>query len=136
MRSRDSESSDSSTPVLHVLVGELGLVCSLEVLEGRHVVRKLVGGMLTVLGKLEGRVTVDGSLERLEGTGDEVEEGGLSSSVLSDDSDTRVHATEIKTNTSAHVIAFESGSKRTRYRKIDPCRDNPSCFQSRRKRHR
>lgn len=39
-------------------------------------------------------MAVDGALEGLESSGDEVEEGGLSSSVLADDGDTGVHATE------------------------------------------
>lgn len=111
--SRDSESSDRSTPVLHVLFGEFGLVRGLKVLEGRHVVGELVGRVLRVLGcerraksaprggrtraaqkrtELEGGVTADGSLEGLERSSDEVEEGGLSSSVLADDGDTGVHA--------------------------------------------
>lgn len=50
VRSRDSESSDRSAPVLHVLVGELGLVGGLKVLEGRHVVGELIGRVLRVLG--------------------------------------------------------------------------------------
>lgn len=46
-------------------------------------------------------MAVDGALEGLELSGDKVEEGGLSGSVLSHDGDTRVHATKGRSNQSS-----------------------------------
>lgn len=74
-----------------VLFGELLGEEGLEVLDGRLVVRKLVGRMLGVLRELERGVLRDRSLRGLEGAGDKVEEGGLSGSVGSEDGYTGVH---------------------------------------------
>jgi len=48
--------------------------------------------VLGVLGEFEGRVSLDGTGDRLEVGSDQVEESRLSGTVLSDDGDTRVHA--------------------------------------------
>ena len=99
VRSRDTESTDARPPELNVLVRVLRLELGFEVFERGLVVRKLVGGMLRVLGEFESRVSLNSSGDRLEVGSDQVEEGRLSGTVLSDDSDTRVHAV----NTNFHI---------------------------------
>jgi len=99
VRSRDTESTDARPPELNVLVRVLRLELGFEVFERGLVVRKLVGGMLRVLGEFQSRVSLNSSGDRLEVGSDQVEEGRLSGTVLSDDSDTRVHAV----NTNSHI---------------------------------
>lgn len=82
VRSRETESTELRSPELDVLVGELLVEDALEVLERRLVVRELVGRVLRVLGKLKGGVSRDGSLGGGKVSGDEVEKGRLSSSVV------------------------------------------------------
>jgi hypothetical protein len=71
----DTESANLLPPELHVLLRELLRVQALEVLDRRLVVRQLVGRVLRVLGELESAVTRDGTLDGVEGAGDQVEQG-------------------------------------------------------------
>ena len=84
----DTESADLLSPVLDVLLRELVMVERLQVVHWRFVERQLVGRVLRVLGELELGVSRDGTLDRLQRAGDEVEQGGLSSTVVSDNGDT------------------------------------------------
>lgn len=85
--------------LLGELVGKLGL----QVLDGRLVVWELVGRVLRVLGELELGVAVDGSFAGDEVAGDEVEQSGLSGTVVSYDGDTRVHV-DTKVETLVEVV--------------------------------
>jgi hypothetical protein len=91
VRSRDTESTDARPPVLSILVGEFVVELLLEVFEGRKVVRELIGRVLRVFAEFESRVSLNGTGDGLKVGGNQVEEGRLSSSVLTDDSDTGVH---------------------------------------------
>lgn len=75
MGAGNTESADLLPPELHVLLRELLRVQALEVLHGRLVVRQLVGRVLRVLGELESAVTLDGTLNGVQGAGDQVEQG-------------------------------------------------------------
>lgn len=92
VRSRDTESAESGTPELNVGFRVLRLVRPLEVLKRCGVEVELVSRMLGVFAKLQRWVTLDRALSRLESASDQVEQSRLSSSVLSNDGDTRVHA--------------------------------------------
>jgi hypothetical protein len=83
----DTESADLLSPVLDVLLRELALVQRLQVVDRRLVERQLVGRVLRVLGELELGVSRDGSLDRLQSAGDQVEQGRLSGTVVSDNGD-------------------------------------------------
>jgi hypothetical protein len=61
----DTESTDLLSPELDVLLGELGSVLDLQMLDRRPVVWELIGRVLRVLGELELTVSVDGTLGRL-----------------------------------------------------------------------
>jgi hypothetical protein len=61
----DTESTDLLSPELDVLLGELGSVLDLEMLDRRPVVWELIGRVLRVFGELELTVSVDGTLGRL-----------------------------------------------------------------------
>lgn len=84
MSTGDTKSADLLSPVLDVLLRKLALVERLQVVDRRFVERQLVGRVLRVLGELELRVSRNGSLNRLQRARDEVEEGRLSGSVVSD----------------------------------------------------
>lgn len=87
----DTESTNLLPPELNVLVRELFTIERSNVLDGRLVVRKLIGRVLRVLGELELSVFVDGTLDRLEGTGDKIKKGGFTSTIVTDNGDSRVH---------------------------------------------
>jgi hypothetical protein len=65
MSTSDTESTDLLSPELDVLLGELGSVLDLQMLDRRPVVWELIGRVLRVLGELELTVSVDGTLGRL-----------------------------------------------------------------------
>lgn len=88
MGTGNTESTDLLTPVLDVLLRELGLVELLQVLNWRFVEWQLIGRVLRVFGKLELRVDGDGSLGWVEGTGDKVEQGGFTGTVVTDNGNT------------------------------------------------
>lgn len=87
----DTESTNLLPPELNVLVGELFAVERSNVLDGRLVVRELIGRVLRVLGELELSVLVDGTLDRLEGAGDKIKKGGFTGTIVTDNGDSRVH---------------------------------------------
>ena len=92
VRAAQAEAAELRAPRLDVLVGVLFIVERLEVFDRGLFVRELVGRVLRVLGELETDVMRDGTFTGLESTGDEVEEGRLAGTVLTDDGHTRVHA--------------------------------------------
>ena len=92
MRARQAEAAKLRAPRHDVLLREFLREERLEVLDGRHVVRELVDGVLRVLGGLERVVLGDGTMGGLECAGDEVQKGVLASSVCAENGNVRVHA--------------------------------------------
>jgi hypothetical protein len=84
MGTGDTKSTDLLSPVLNVLLGVLGLVGRLEVLDGRLVVRKLIRRVLRVLGELEGGVLGYRSFNRRQHSRDQVQQRRFTGTVVSD----------------------------------------------------
>ena len=84
---RDAEPADLLPPELNVLFGELFAVERLDVVDGRLVVRELIGRVLRVLGQLELRVPRDGALDGRESARDQVEERRFAGTVVTDNGD-------------------------------------------------
>lgn len=99
MRTSDTESTDLLSPVLDVLLRELGRVQLLQVLDRGLVEWQLVGRVLRVLGQLELSVFRDGSLGRRQVSGDHVEQRRLSGTVVTDNSDSALISDELKCGT-------------------------------------
>ena len=87
MTSGNTESSDLLSPELNILLWELLAVGDLQVLDGGSVVWQLIGRVLRVLGKFERTVLLDGSLGGDQSAGYQVEEGGFTGTVISDNGD-------------------------------------------------
>lgn len=81
----DTKSTDLLSPVLNVLLGVLGPVGGLEVLDGRLVIRQLISRVLRVFGELESGVLRDRSLNRRQCSGDQVQQCRFTGTVVSDD---------------------------------------------------
>lgn len=90
MSSGNTESTNLLSPELNILLGELLSVERLQVLDRRLVVRQLIGRVLRVLREFELSVSRDGSLDWLKGTSDEVEQGGFTGTVVSDNGNSDV----------------------------------------------
>jgi hypothetical protein len=83
MGTSDTESTDLLSPVLNVLLGVLGLVGRLEVLDGRLVVGKLIRRVLRVLGELEGGVLGHRSFNGRQHSRDQVQQCRFTGTVVS-----------------------------------------------------
>ena len=68
------------------------MICTLEVLDGRLVVRELICGVLAVLGELKRGMLGYSAFARLQRARDKVEQGRFSCAVIPQDRDARVHA--------------------------------------------
>lgn len=98
MSARDTESTNLLSPVLNILVGEFVVVERLQVVDRRLVERQLVGRVLRILGKFELGVSRHCSLAGLQSASDQVEQGGFTGTVITDNGNSAGQSSQMTQN--------------------------------------